>query len=167
MHGCQGVLLQSRCHRWQPAYQRPHLRCNIKGIMLGQSLWKRPRKTHKIGVNTKEQLPSPELSYQPHRKSLTLFIIKPWDIGRSPRCLPQFLQLPARPTPPAIARALAITHENLGQIITYRLFNDTRATPVLSNTTRTSSQYAALHNINIEGHYKSSCGSTLRFEPRR
>ena len=138
--------------------------------MLGQSSWKRSRKTHKIEVNnklaTKEQLSLPELSYQPYRKRLTSFVVEPWDIGRPPRCLPQFLQLDTRPRLPAIARALAITHEDLDQIRTYRLFNDARATPVSLNATKTSSQYAALHNIKFEGHYRPVCGSTLRFEPR-
>lgn len=113
--------------------------------MLGQSLWKRSRKIHKTAVNynlaTKEQLSFPRLSYQLHRKRLNMFITKPWDVGRPPRRLPQFLQLSARSRLPTIPRALAITHENLDQIITYRLFNDTRVTPVLLNITKTSSQY--------------------------
>ena len=139
--------------------------------ILGQLSWKKSRKTHKTGLNnklaTKDQLPPPELSYQPDKKRLTLFIAEPRDIGRPPRCFPQLLQLPARLTPPAIARALAITHENLDQMRTCRLFNDARATRAVSNTTNISSQYAALHNINIKGHYVSNCDSILQLKPRR
>ena len=116
---------------------------------------------------TKEQLSPPKRYYQPHRKRLTMSIVAPWDIGCPPRCLPQYLQLPARLTPPVIARTLATTHKNFDQTRTYRLFNDARATPVLSNITKISNQYAALHNINIKGHYVLNCDSILRLQPRR
>ena len=171
LHGCQSVPLPSRRHRWHTAYQQPHLRCNIKGIMLEQSLWKTSRKhiSSELPISWPPRCSSyfPELSYQPHRKRFTLVILEAWDIGRSPRCLPQFLQLPARIASPVIAHALATTHDNLDQMRTYRLFNDARATPVLSNTTKISGQCAALHNINIKGHYVLNCDSTLRLKPRR